>query len=156
MPETVKKLFETTNRDRRNFAKGYDVDKELIGKSKLFDLLKIDSPEVKQVFYDFGIKLTKALHYKHTGKIIPIEGGIDVLLRTTAQVAKGAIPKSVFQALNKEPRISRGKRNYENQFIYRYQVSEDGTLGMYLIQLRALFFVGFVAFDKSVLSDHSE
>ncbi len=128
----------------------------MLGKGRRYSLLRIDAPEVKQAFEDFGIKLIKALHYKHTGCIVPVDGGVDVLWRTGMQVKAGEIPKSVVREMIQQPTIKRGKYSYDGQFVYRYNVAVDGGIGMYLVQLGILFFIGFVAFDKSILDKAKE
>lgn len=96
-------------------------------------------------------KLIKALHYKHTGQIIPTEGRVEVKWWSNAEYIEGNFPKEFVEQLGGHVLLKRDKLTLNEQFSYSYQVSEDGKLGMYGAYFRFSFYVaGIVYFDPKL------
>lgn len=97
-------------------------------------------------------KLIKALHYKHTGKIVPKDSGIRIKWWTNAQYIAGQFPKELTELVGERAFVKREKLNLSNQFSYSYQTSENGQLAIYGAYFRFSFYVvGLVSFDASLL-----
>lgn len=87
----------------------------------------------------FANKLVRALHFEHTGKIVPSNAAVRVFWFTNAQQMAGTIPEEIFTTLPGFAALKRTRVDLTDQFNYRYQVSDDGQLGMYTAWLRFSF-----------------
>lgn len=99
--------------------------------------------EVFEHTRNFGIKLAKALHYKHTGKIIPTEGHVYANAYTNAEW-KNIHTEKISAILGGQVAIERNTQPLDNQFSYRYGVTADGLASGYFISF-GLGAVSFIA-----------
>lgn len=99
-----------------------------------------------------NIKIIKALHYKHTGKIVPHNSAIKTKWWSNADFMAGKFPKELNGLVREDVQLKRDNVSLNKQFSYSVQISEDGHLGMYGIYFRMSFYVvGLVAFDANML-----
>ena len=95
-------------------------------------------------------KLTLALHYKHTSRIVPVDAEVRVFWWTNAQKLIGKFPSEAFEMLKTVSTLERGSISLEDQCSYRFEISSDGTLGVYLIAFRrAIIVAGFVVIGRA-------
>lgn len=95
-------------------------------------------------------KLILALHYKHTGRIVPADAEVSVYWWTNAQKLIGKFPSEAFNILKTTATLERGSISLQDQCSYKYEVLPDGTLGGYLIAFRqAIIVAGFVVIGRA-------
>lgn len=101
----------------------------------------------------FAIKMTKTLHFHHTGLTVPAVYGFKHRWFTNASYMEGKIPEEIFTIPAVVPVLRRSNVDLSDQFSYRYTVSADGQLGMYTVMLRFAFcFTAVLSFDSSVIN----
>ena len=112
-------------------------------------------------------KLMCALHYKHTGEILPADAEITVKWTTNAALPDFMTEemKTFVAGLTNEPRLTRNGKDLADQFDYRYQVADDLSASAYFVKFRqSLYGVGVVlskpaagldASDEAASSDSS-
>lgn len=86
----------------------------------------------------FAKKLSKAVYYKETGKIFPIDGEIQLRWFTNVDLFRhGTFPTldAFAEIAAAKPKLERNRQDLSNQFDYRFSVSSDGKYAV----LRALF-----------------
>lgn len=83
-------------------------------------------------------KLMCALHYKHTGNILPAEGTITVKWCTNAALSEFMTDgmKAFVAGLTEKPTQVRNGKDLSDQFDYRYRTSDDGGASMYFVKFR--------------------
>lgn len=96
-------------------------------------------------------KLMCALHYKHTGDILPADAEITVKWATNA-----ALPEFMTQQmqtfvadLTGKPTLVRNAKNLSDQFDYRYSVADDLSASAYFIKFRQSLFGAGVVLSKA-------
>jgi hypothetical protein len=95
-------------------------------------------------------KLTRALHYKHTGRIVPGPDAIRTKWWSNAQRATDDYPIAALSQLKQKAPLVREGVNLDDQFGYVYETLENGTIGVYHAMFRRSFaIVGFVSFDPT-------
>ncbi|WP_454722574.1 hypothetical protein [Delftia acidovorans] len=92
---------------------------------------------------NFGRKLAKALHYKHTGKIIPTTGHVFAKVFTNAEWNK-VNPEKISSILGGYAAIERNTQPLHNQFSYKYGITADGLASGYFITF-GLGTISFIA-----------
>jgi hypothetical protein len=94
----------------------------------------MDLPDqVMVVAQRYGAKLGKALHYLHSGKIVPVVAVIDSKVFTNANALGPSFPGDIFSVLSSEADIRRASTSLKNQFDYQYVVLEDGEASAFVI-----------------------
>jgi hypothetical protein len=95
-------------------------------------------------------KLMCALHYKHTGNILPAEGTITVKWCTNAALSEFMTDeiKSFVAGLSEKPTLLRHGKDLSDQFDYRYRTSDDGSASMYFVKFRQSIFGAGVVLSK--------
>jgi hypothetical protein len=100
-------------------------------------------------------KLGKALHYKHTQQIVPKTAGFKVHWETNATIAESEVDAHMIALCNGLGLTQRNRKSLHDQFVYRYEASENGNLGAYLVKFRFTLSVSIlIAFDGSLLKDN--
>ncbi len=82
-----------------------------------------------------------ALFYKHTNMILPKSGGIAIIWYTNLQVLNGSIPPEISLFLDNQPSLIRNSKNLDNQFSYKFKLSECYNNAAFLVSFRSSFFV---------------
>ncbi|MES2192199.1 MAG: hypothetical protein V4454_18935 [Pseudomonadota bacterium] len=90
-------------------------------------------PEVLLAADRYGVKLAKALHYFHTGKVVPLTGAVKVKVFTNAEAVGAASLNKVLQTLTEKPQIRRAQTTLNGQFDYNYVVVEDGAASAFVV-----------------------
>ena len=154
-PQTAKNLNLTTNQ-KRNWVKktGFRLEQgESYGELPIIKMPAEWNRSIEIV----SAKLIKALHYKHTGKIIPKNAGLKIKWWTNAQYMAGQFPKELIELVGEKVFLKNQKVDLSSQFSYSYQTSSDGNLAIYGAYFRFSFYVaGLVSFDSSLLNDKVE
>jgi len=119
--------------------------------------LNAKGPLLNKSMQVFGTKLCLALHYHHSQKIVPIQGGVGVRWFSNWEALTGKLPErppNLFQGFGT---LSQGKWSVSEQFVYEWNVSDEGDLGIYAISFRKSFLIyGFVSFDINFFEESDE
>jgi len=94
-----------------------------------------------------------ALHYKHTGDILPADAEITVKWATNAALPEFMTDdlKALVAGLTGKPTLVRNAKDLADQFDYRYRIAEDLSASAYFIKFRqSLFGAGVVMSQSSV------
>ncbi|MCA1532089.1 hypothetical protein I6F21_05885 [Bradyrhizobium sp. NBAIM03] len=137
-PEAYKGMRLSANEVRR-FLK--ETGRSIDGYQTLgdFPLISIGQPEFWQALRAFGTKLFCALHYKHAGRIVPVEGVIVIRFFSNVQVIDGKIPNEILSVLGRTPILQRANTSLHEQFDYEYQVTVDKSMSLFLCGFRRSF-----------------
>ena len=149
-PAAVREMIMSANEKRRWMAM-HGVDKPAGLAYAEMPLLRIPSV-IRDAVERFNIKLCKALHYKHTGKIVPEGAWIYAKWWTNAHVIAKQFPADITKFVPHRAELKRGRVSLLDQFEYRHEVSENGELGVYVSVFRVMFcLVALVSFDPSLM-----
>lgn len=95
---------------------------------------------VPQEFNDamsrYAEKLGRALFYFHTGKIVPTHGLVRATALTNTEFATPNFPIDAFNFLSSTPALTRSGKSLEDQFAYRYALSDDRSTAAFLVQFQ--------------------
>ncbi len=139
----------TANQVRR-FLRSHGIRKDPNRFTTDYRLLSAEGPQTRLTFGAYARKLFTALHYKHTGKIIPASGGIAWTRFSNVDSVTNAIPEGIFELAQTTPVLTRGKIDLDSQFSYRYVCSGTGEVAAYLAAFRFSFAIlGHVQLDAS-------
>lgn len=137
-----------TIRERRNYAKEYDIP-IFPGQAKgELPVISIDNPIINDAVLLYSRKLLLALYYKHTGEVFPKSGIISINWYTNLQIANDESPKEISSILPGSPEINRCNTSLGNQFFYNYGVSECRRAAGFSIQFRESFSVIGIMFTS--------
>lgn len=89
--------------------------------------------QVKEASERYGAKLGKALHYRHTRKIVPTNAVINSKMFTNVNALGPSLPAQVFSFLTGEAEIQRASTSLKDQFDYRFAVVEEGEASAFVI-----------------------
>ena len=101
-------------------------------------------------------KLLKALHWKHTGKIVRWNEGVKATWYTNAQfgIFSQSEERKFYGDLPACPPIVRNKRDLSDQFAYRCGRNYEGDITAFLIVFRGSFLItGIVAQSQELLAE---
>ena len=95
-------------------------------------------------------KLMCALHYKHTGNILPADAIITVKWCTNAGLPDFMTDemKAFLAGLSEKSTLVRNGKDLSDQFDYRSRASDDGSASMYFIKFRQSIFGAGVVLSK--------
>lgn len=146
-PKVAREMFESDAA-----VKGRQSVREKFGES----LSSIHVPPLAQLAIAiFAAKLTKALHYIHSGKRLAEGSSIRFRWYSNQSLFEGdgrTIPEGLAAKLGISGPIKREGRNLKDQFDYNYAMSADGNIAIYFCFFRRSFaFVSFAAIDGAVL-----
>lgn len=112
-------------------------------------------PEAARDVRLFGSKLALALHYKHTGIIVPRTGGVALQIHTNERLHfQGPLEESLRQYLKRRALIRRNGRSLESQFGYIYGITADLNVGVYYCAFRrSIAILMVVAIDPAIVRD---
>ena len=109
-------------------------------------------PDAQRAVDYFAKKIAKALHFKHTRKVVPPAASIKHRWFTNFNHIEGEVPPEIFTIPTGVPSLKRTNVKLSDQFNYLYTGSVDGTLGMYTIEFRQSFCICvMVAFEPGIL-----
>jgi hypothetical protein len=95
-------------------------------------------PSLMDAVQRYGSKLGRALHYKITSKIVPVDGVVKVRGFTNAELLRPDIKQALERTLILQGRqeISRCRVPLTGQFDYRYATTEDADASAFLVTFR--------------------
>lgn len=95
-------------------------------------------------------KLMCALHYKHTGNILPADATITVKWCTNSGLPEFMTEemKAFVAGLTEKPTLVRNGKDLSDQFDYRYRTSDDGSASMYFVKFRQSIFGAGVVLSR--------
>src|SRR5262245_2468298 len=99
-------------------------------------VLSVKGPLVSAAVENFARKLFCALYYRHTLTVLPTAGGIAVKWWTNLQIEAEAIPRQLASSLPGMPSLERARTNLDEQFFYRFGVSETKSTAGFLAFFR--------------------
>jgi len=147
-PGEREKLILTAN-EKRAALRSYQIelpDGMAYGELPLIKFTPLIHKAVERV----ARKLTLALHYKHTTKIVPSDAWVHVVWRTNVHKVANAIPEELFKLFPIQADLHRDQKSLGDQFSYTFSISDNGELGGYVAMFRQVFLViGIVVFDAS-------
>lgn len=154
-PNDAQKALLSAN-EKRRLLQRYEVEKPAWMAYGEVPILRIP-PLWKQAVERFARKLALALHYKHTGKIVPKGAWILTDSWTNFHRASGHFPAEIWDQLPTSAQLKRGNVSLNDQFHYSYGISDDGTLGAYFSTFRISFAViGLIAFDPTQMAGYED
>jgi hypothetical protein len=105
----------------------------------------------------FNRKLLRALHYKHTGRIVPLDAWTMLKWWTNANLIASEFPREIADIMPGRVTLQRSNLSLGDQFNYVFGTDDKGTMGAYLAGFRRSFAVaGFVVFDAALMEDFDE
>jgi hypothetical protein len=120
-------------------------------------IVKLNHPEFLLAIKTFSTKLFCALHYKHTGTIVPSTGVIIGWFFSNVQVFDGKIPADILSIVQSRPALTRSNNDLHDQFSYEFTVAIEKTTSVYLCSFRESFAViGMVSITDDLPSDFDE
>lgn len=102
-------------------------------------LLSVRGPLVNAAITNFGRKLACALFYNHTGAVAPPDADIAVRWYSNLQLMNDEIPQELAGLLVNFPELRRAKSDLQDQFLYRWAVSDTGRMYVFLAMFREAF-----------------
>lgn len=138
-----------TLRQLRQAREKYNWPLPVSGSPTDFPVLSVNGPLVNEAVTNFGAKLSFALFYKHTGIIIPKEGGVFIKWFSNEQVFDGKIPQEFAPYTSNLPELKRNEVDLKNQFFYRYGISEAKDVAMFLSFFRESFAIAGFVFTRA-------
>jgi hypothetical protein len=102
-------------------------------------LLSVRGPLVNAAVDNFGRKLGCALFYKHAGHIAPPEAAIAVRWYSNLQIQNDEVPPELAGVLVGLPTLQRAGTSLNDQFFYRWAVTDTQAMGAFLAFLRRSF-----------------
>ena len=138
-PEAYEAMRMPAN-DVRRFLREHGLTKPPNTTFSDFPVLSLARPEFIMPIKKFGIKLFCALHYKHTGVIVPPDWRIAVRLVTNVQASSADILSGeLFQVLNGRPALQRSNNQLDDQFSYVFAIALEQTTAAFVCKFRDSF-----------------
>ncbi|MCB1864444.1 MAG: hypothetical protein KDG50_03375 [Chromatiales bacterium] len=149
--------LQPTVRTARNAAKKYGVAVPNGKVSTEMGFLDLSHPGILEAITIFGRKLSLALYYKHTGRILGSRGGIAVNWFTNLELTAGELPPKVLSVMNGFPKVERANTSLGKQFYYRYGITACKTALGFVAYFRQSFAIlGFVSPSAERLKTKSD
>ena len=152
---TILQELRPSARQARDFLKKLGIPKHPSLATSEVPVLNLQGPLVNYCVATFARKLITALHYKHTGKIIPLDGGIIWKWYSNVQAMEGELPQAfISHFLQNKPDILRAKQPLAGEFDYKYGVVGHGEKPAYFAVFRLSFAIlGYASMDASKFPD---
>ena len=100
----------------------------------------------------FARKIAKALHFMHTGCIVPSSAAIEHRWYTNFNGVEQSIPEDIFTVPSGIANLRRASVDLSNQFNYKYAAASSGDLSIFTIWFRFSFCINILlAFDPQVM-----
>ena len=154
-PNVVKAMNKMTTRDKRIFSRETGVVPKF-GETYA-DLPVVGVPEEFNIAMKVqAAKITKALHFKHTGMVVPINASIRFRWYTNVNVMRGDSPMvdEVMRMVQGSGPIKRNNTTLKDQFDYKYVIAPTNDVAIYTCVFGKSFgFISFLTFDPDILED---
>lgn len=138
-PEMMKSILPTSNEKRRTLRQS-EIEWWRGGVLSDVPLIKLEKEFWNEHLYTFGVKLGCALHYKHTGTIISLEGGVHVRIRTNAEITPDCFPTEILEHMPNMASPQSPQTTVSEQFRYRFGLMGDKSAGIFLISFQDFIF----------------
>lgn len=120
-----------------------------------FPILSAAAPRLNDAMATVTRKLILALHWKHTGIIIPPQGGITWRWYSNVDKYLGNLPDLLFEVIRPAEVPMRGQFDLSDQFHYAYATAPDGAFSLFFVAFRQAFAIAAAAStDASSLKVH--
>jgi len=113
--------------------------------STALPVLSVAGPLINEAVEQFSRKLFCALFYKHTGQILCQTGGIAMRWFTNLQINADEIDRGIASVTPFGPKLERNAATLDDQFFYRYGVTDTKRMGAFLAFFRQSFAILGVA-----------
>ena len=90
-------------------------------------------PAVLEAADRYAVKLAKALHYFHTGRVVSLSAAVKFKVLTNAEAFRATFSDQVLQMLTAKPQIRRAQTSLNGQFDYNYVFVEDGAASAFVV-----------------------
>jgi hypothetical protein len=108
-------------------------------------VLNMGGPLMNESLDVFGIKMSCALHYEKTRRIVPIGVPISIRVYSNVDALDGNIPGEVIRLMGRPDTLRQGNWSVSNQFAYAYATAAGGKYAAYFATFRQSFAVlGFI------------
>lgn len=152
LPELFIEMNPTTDQLREAASK-YTFPKSQKHPISKLPVLSVRGPLVNSAIANFGRKLACALYYKHTHRIASPDAQIALRWYTNLQIDNNEIPRELADILVNFPVLRRAKISLDDQFFYRWAVSETESMGVFLAFFRNAFAIlSFINTSKESFS----
>jgi hypothetical protein len=117
-------------------------------------VLNVSGPLVSESMHCFGAKLTLALHYDSTGRIIPKTCSVGIRWYTNWDRMLDQVPQKIFELVGGPSTLEQGKQSVRNRFEYMHAAIPGRDAGLYVSAFgEAYLIVGFVLDSPENLLD---
>lgn len=131
-PDVLREM-QPTQRQLRTAAAKYGLTKPDGGMFKDIPALSVNGPLVNTAVQNFARKLFCALYYKHAERILSPVAGIAVRWFSNLQLEADEIPRSLSEILIGLPKLERSSKLLNDQFFYRWVVSDTKDMAVFLV-----------------------
>jgi hypothetical protein len=144
-PNAYREMRVTAN-DVRRFLKNTGRERHASASLSDVPVIKVGDPEFLAAIRAFATKLMCALHYKHTGMVVPPKGVIASWFFSNVQVFDGQIPPNILSLVQGQPSLVRSKNDLHDQFSYQFALAAEKTTSVFLCSFRESFaLIGLVS-----------
>ena len=102
-------------------------------------MLSVRGPLLSRAVDNFTRELACALFYKHTETIAPAHATIAVRWYSNLQIENDEIPRELADVLVGFPKLERAKNNLQDQFFYRWAITDTKAMVAFLCFFRRSF-----------------
>lgn len=149
-PQVLLEMKPDRDQERRAIEK-YRLELHRMPDGQL-PILSVRGPHISSAIEKFTRKLYCALFYRHAGEILSKQGGILFRWYTNIQIEADEIPRDLAPLLSGFPVLQRARTKLDDQFFYRWVVSQEKNMAVFLSFFRRSFAIlGFVSDDADVL-----
>lgn len=135
----VLKEMEPTIAQLRGAARRYGIQPQIGRTHADLPLLSVRGPLVNAAIDNFARKLACALFYKHAERIVPSRALIAVRWYSNLQIESDQLPRELADLLVGLPRLQRASTNLQDQFFYRWAVTDTKAMAAFLCFFRQSF-----------------
>lgn len=118
----TRRLLRSNNLVNRNVLPGADIVYSMTA-----------PPAVLEAANRYAVKLAKALHYFHTGDVVPLNAAVKVKVLTNAEALGATYLDQVLQTLTERPEIRRAQTSLKGQFNYNFALLEEGAASAFVV-----------------------
>lgn len=137
-PALLQEMFGLGAVEKKAFARriGYELPK---GKTSR-DLPFMRVPPLAQMMLKlFGAKLAKAVHFKHTGRIVPSGAAVLPEFQGNAAAMVAPFPDELLSSMTHAGPMKSATIDLSPQFSYLYSVTADGAVASYVFRFAETF-----------------
>ncbi len=155
-PDAYKAMRVSAN-DVRRFLKNTGREKPAGTPLSDVPVIQLAQPAFLLAIKTFATKLFCALHYKHTGEVVPPTGVVASWFFSNVQVFDGKIPETILSIVQSRPALVRSNNDLHDQFSYQFTVAAEKTTSVYLCSFRESFaLIGMVSTIDDLPADFDE